>query len=247
LSVSGETDVSRVLVVFARYPQPGRAKTRLIGPLSAETAAEVQKRCLDVTLACVDAVADIRRVVAVTPDDADFSAWVDPGTDVLPQGGGNLGDRLSRVVDREFARGCRHLVIVGSDCPTMSPQDLAEAFELLAAHDLVVGPAVDGGYYLIGLSRPAPAIFASIAWGSAHVADQTRQRAREAGLSVAELPVRRDVDTYDDIVAIVSEIPTGDVRLAAFKQFLLGLLLNGEQRGCERGPIAPEPDSGGRG
>lgn len=239
--------MSRVLVAFARYPEPGRAKTRLIGPLSAEAAAEVQTRCLDVTLACMAAVADVRRVVAVTPDDADFSAWVGASMDIVPQGGGDLGDRLSRVVNREFARGCRHLVVVGSDCPMMSPQDVAEAFELLAAHDLVVGPAADGGYYLLGLSRPAPAVFCSIAWGTAQVADQTRQRAREAGLSLAELPVRRDLDTYDDIVALVSEMPIGDVRLAAFKQFLSGLLLNGEQRGCERGPIAPEQDSGGRG
>lgn len=223
--------MSRVVAIFARYPQPGIVKTRLIGRLTAEEAEEVYRRCLDLTLACIDAVSGVRRVLAVTPDDADCSGIVGENVSVVPQGPGDLGQRLRRVVDREFAAGCRHLVVVGSDCPALCPEDVQRAFALLESADVVIGPATDGGYYLLGLRTALPALFESIAWGSSQVAQQTRDHAREAGLRVAELAVRQDLDRYEDIAVLAHEIPDDDARLGSFKRFLKDLLKDGDERG----------------
>ncbi len=226
--------MSRDVVIFAKYPRPGDVKTRLIGPLTAGQAAEVHRRCLDLTMSCVAAVPQADCVLAVTPDEADFSQIASGDVSIVPQGPGDLGGRLQRVIADRFARGCDRLVVVGCDCPLMEPDDLTAALDLLDRHDAVIGPAADGGYYLLGLSKPAPALFTSIEWGSSRVADQTRHRAREAGLKVAQLSARRDLDEYEDILAAVASIGDDDERLADFKQFLQGLTADGDNRGRAR-------------
>lgn len=231
--------MSRDVVIFAKYPRPGDVKTRLIGPLTAGQAAEVHRRCLDLTMSCVAAVPEANCVLAVTPDDADFSLLVSGEVPIVPQGPGDLGRRLQRVIADRFAGGCDRLVVVGCDCPLMGPEDLSTALDRLARHDVVIGPATDGGYYLLGLSEPAPALFTSIDWGSSQVADQTRHRAREAGLTVAQLSARRDLDEYDDILAAVAAIGDDDKRLGDFKQFLQGLTADGDNRGTARRSDAP--------
>lgn len=221
---------SHVIVVFAKYPEPGRVKTRLIGRLGAEAAAEVHRACLAATLACATSIDGAEVFVAVSPDDAPIATLVGEGVAILPQGGGDLGERMERVIRRRFEVGCERLVVVGSDCPGMQPGDIARAFELLEGHDVVIGPALDGGYYLLGLCRPAPALFASVAWSSPQVAEQTRVRARSDGLSVAELIERRDIDEYADLAAARNEIAAGDSRLAGFGRFVDGLLKDGDER-----------------
>jgi hypothetical protein len=227
------------VVVFAKYPRPGRVKTRLIGPLTAEQAAEVHRRCFDLTMKCVAKVPGVRCVLAATPDNADFSGMVGGEVAIVPQGPGDLGERLGRVIAGRFGGGCDRLVAVGCDCPLMGPGDLIQALGLLARHDVVIGPATDGGYYLLGMSGPSAVLFTSIDWGSSRVADQTRDRAREAGLTVALLSVRRDVDEYDDLLAAVAAIGDDDERLGEFKQFLQGLLADGDNRGSARRSDAP--------
>lgn len=215
---------SREIVVFAKYPEPGRVKTRLIGAIGAEAATELHRQCLRLTIDAVRRVQDAIARVAISPDDADFSEFIDGTASVIPQGDGDLGERLGRVTQQRFAAGCDQLLLVGSDCPMLAPNDLRAAFDALDSHDAVIGPAIDGGYYLLGLRRPEVSLFVDIDWSTDRVADQTRDRAAAAGLTIGELPARRDIDTFEDLVSAYESISDGDERLAPFKRFLGGLV-----------------------
>ncbi|MCG8404429.1 MAG: TIGR04282 family arsenosugar biosynthesis glycosyltransferase [Phycisphaerales bacterium] len=224
------SSASPIVVVFAKYPEPGRVKTRLIGPLTAEQAADVHRRCLQMTLDTVVMVESADLLLAVSPDEADFSTFVRDGVEIRPQGEGDLGERLVRQIENAFGGESRHVVVVGSDCPTMSTQDVRQAFDFLRRYDAVIGPAVDGGYYLLGLRKPARVLFDGIDWSTSRVLSQTLARAEDAGLSVAMLPERRDVDEFGDIMAIAQEIPDDEPRLQAFKVFLRALIQDGDNR-----------------
>jgi len=224
-----------VVIVFAKYPQPGRVKTRLIGPLTAAQAAEVHLHCLRVTLECVATVEGIDVVLAGSPGDADFQkllgAGALDGVPVWPQCEGDLGERLRAAVERAFGDGARCVLVVGSDCPGMMPADVSRAVRELDRHDVVMGPALDGGYYLLGLRRRLDVLFESIEWSSPRVLSQTLAQAAAAGATVALLPERRDVDDYDDIIALAGEDSDEDDRLREFKAFLRALIANGDNRG----------------
>lgn len=231
--------IPNLVIVFAKYPEPGRVKTRLIGQLTAAQAAEVHLCCLRVTLECVTAVREAEVVLAGSPGDAAFGELLgfnsgtgrQSGLRIWPQGEGDLGDRLRSAVDRAFGEGAGKVLVVGSDCPGMTPADVSRAFGELDRHDVVIGPALDGGYYLLGLRRRLDGLFESIDWSSPRVMAQTLARASVADATVALLPERRDVDDYDDIMALVGEDSDEDDRLWAFKAFLTALIANGDDRG----------------
>lgn len=218
------TPPPNTLILFAKAPRPGHVKTRLIGYLSPRQAAEIYHRLLLLTLDTLRTVNDARIILAASPDDADFSDYVDSNIEVRPQGDGNLGRRLSRGIAEAFENGARRVVTVGADCPRMTPGDLTRAFDLLDEHDVVIGPAADGGYYLLGLRDPVSALFEGIDWSSSRVLAQTRARAATAGLGLALLDERRDVDTMDDLTALLGDIPVDDPRLGDFKAFLHSLI-----------------------
>ncbi len=216
------------LIVFTRAPEPGRAKTRLIPALGAEGAAELHNRMTLHTLAMtdrlrskVDASIEIRFAGGSTVNLArEF------GRDrvYLRQPRGDLGVRIHSAIKEAILRGASSVVVIGSDCPGLSPELLLTAFAALKECDLVLGPARDGGYYLIGLRassssrrgdhrhnenrrpcnpidlhRTYPALFEKIDWGTASVTDQTLARASEIGLKPFLLPVLDDVDEPADL------------------------------------------------
>ncbi|MFQ5429887.1 MAG: TIGR04282 family arsenosugar biosynthesis glycosyltransferase [Phycisphaerae bacterium] len=217
-------DGPNVVIVFAKYPEPGRVKTRLIGPLTADQAADVHRRSLSLTLETVCDVPNAEVVLAVSPDGASFDELVRRTLRIEPQGDGDLGTRLSRVIEAEFARGAGRVIVVGSDCPQMSRTDVSRAFDLLSRDDVVLGPALDGGYYLLGLRRWHPSLFEAIDWSSQQVLNQTRRRAADAGLRVGCLAERRDVDDFDDIMALATEIGATEEALGEFGSFLRTLV-----------------------
>lgn len=221
---------SSVVVTFAKYPAAGQVKTRLIGRISAAEAANLYRAGLVLTLECLELVPGIDTILAASPDESDFSDIVGPKVKVVPQGPGDLGERMNRVIGGRFAEGYQRVVAIGGDCPGMLPSDVIAAFTQLEIHDTVIGPAIDGGYYLLGLRRPAPILFDSIPWGSDRVARQTRAIARSAGLSMAELPRRRDFDEFADLAAILDELPDDDIRLGPFKRLVGRLVIEGDQR-----------------
>lgn len=213
-----------VAIVLAKYPEPGRVKTRLIGAFTAEQAAQMHRRCLRLTLDCLHEVGRVEIVLAGSPEGADFGEFLPPGARIEPQGDGDLGGRLALVVEQAFAAGARRVLLVGSDCPGMCPEDVTAALDLLDRVDVVVGPAVDGGYYLLGLRGPETGLFTSIEWSSSRVLAQTQARAAEMGLSLALIDERRDVDEVGDMMALVDEIADDDPRLGSFKDFVRSML-----------------------
>jgi hypothetical protein len=127
------------------------------------------------------------------------------GVQLIDQTGEDLGARLDHVSQSAFAKGYRRVVMVGTDSPSLPATIYGEAFSLLSTHDLVLGPALDGGYYLIGLTRPVPELFAGIPWSTDRVCAITRERAETLDLSIALLPMWRDLDTLDDLQALIKE------------------------------------------
>ncbi|MDA1196009.1 MAG: TIGR04283 family arsenosugar biosynthesis glycosyltransferase [Planctomycetota bacterium] len=191
------------LIAFARWPEPGRAKTRLIPALGPSGAAALQRRMTQLVLATVDRAATARGFdveVCFEGGDAErMGALFGPERMYHPQSEGDLGLRLARAFDISLAAGASRVVIIGTDCPALDASVLVRAFEQLERHDVVLGPAEDGGYYLVGLRAPAPALFADIPWSSPAVLRLTLVAAAEHGLTVARLPTRRDVDRPADV------------------------------------------------
>jgi rSAM/selenodomain-associated transferase 1 len=191
------------LIVFARYPRAGHSKTRLTPLLGAAGAARLHRQLVEQTLHLARAQAALRGValeVRGTGDDPRALAGMF-GRDLRyrDQGEGDLGDRLRRAVQTAFDESARRVVVIGTDCPLLGRQQLTAAFVALTDHDVVLGPAQDGGYYLIGLNRPCPELFADIPWGGPLVLRRTVAAAARLGLRVHRLAVLPDVDQPADI------------------------------------------------
>jgi rSAM/selenodomain-associated transferase 1 len=194
--MTGNSTAAETLIVFTRYPEPGKVKTRLIPCLGPEGAADLQRRLTRHTLATARAA---RRPVVVRTSGGDSPAWDGLLGDLtrLDQGEGDLGERLARASRDAFDAGSRKVVVIGSDCPRLTPGRIDLAFRELDHVDLVFGPAEDGGYYLIGLTAPFPAVFEDIPWGGPAV--MRTSLARAAGQKVALLASLPDVDRPGDL------------------------------------------------
>jgi uncharacterized protein len=190
------------LVVIAKAPAPGRSKTRLCPPCTPEQAAGLAAAALGDTLAAVARAPARRRIVAL---DGDPDGWLPPGFELHSQHGAGLGERLANAM----AAAGGPALVVGMDTPQLDPALLSHAARRLAEPgvDAVLGPAVDGGYWTIGLRLPDPAAFAGVPMSSASTCAAQRARLAELGLHVAELPILRDVDTIADAASVAREHP----------------------------------------
>jgi rSAM/selenodomain-associated transferase 1 len=192
--------MDQVLGVFAKWPRPGLVKTRLAAVLGADRAAQIADAFLRDTLDRLGEVnRAIRRVIAFAPDEArtDFAYLAGGQFDLRPQGEGDLGIRMKRLLSAELAAGADAVAIIGTDSPTLPVSLVEAAFRELEQADVVLGPAMDGGYYLLGCARRVPPIFDGIAWGTSRVLIDTMARL-PAGFRLALLPPWYDVDTPDD-------------------------------------------------
>jgi len=128
-------------------------------------------------------------------------SWLRPQAELpcIVQRGRTLGAKIVHAFEQAFRAGARKTVVVGSDTPHLGPVAIRQAFRLLDTRDVVLGPATDGGYFLVGLSRPVPDLFAGISWSTAHVLRQTLDRVKDCGLSYALLGQCRDIDTFADL------------------------------------------------
>ncbi len=179
------------VAVFARWPEPGKVKTRLIPAIGAQGAAQVYRRLLAMT---VDAVRDsgLPFELRVTGgSSAMFHEWLGEDCAVVDQGGGDLGDRLARAA----APG----IVIGSDAPGLTPALLHSAAAALQAHETVIGPARDGGYYLLGFNAPIAFAFADMEWSVSTVYGETVRRLAARDLDPVVLPELTDVDDMDDL------------------------------------------------
>jgi uncharacterized protein len=186
------------ILLFAKAPEPGQVKTRLCPPLSPAEAAELQRACLQDLWARLGRLPGVRRVLCHHPrGSADqFRDLIGRDTDLLAQSEGDLGHRLAAAFEALFGRGLDPIVAVGADSPDLPLEFITQALEGLCARqcDVALGPAADGGYTLIGLHSPQPAVFEAIPWSTSQVFSITRERCRQGGLRVLTLPEWYDVD-----------------------------------------------------
>ena len=190
----------RLLLLFLKAPSPGQVKTRLAATLGAERAAQVARMLAERVLAQTRPEAgDYARVVAFAPATARaaIERWL-PGEELWPQEGDDLGARMHAALARGLNTAAS-VVLVGTDVPALSRAIVNAAFAALERAALVLGPARDGGYYLVGLRAPRPELFTDMPWGTAAVLEETRARAARLGLPMALLPVLDDVDTEEDL------------------------------------------------
>ncbi len=201
------------LVIFAKAPVPGQVKTRLCPPLTPDEAATLHGSfVLDTLERTKTAVTKFHlpmdRFLACAPAAAHvfFKIMEERhGVQLMDQVGDNLGVRMAQVFSTIFSRGYKQVLIVGTDVPTLPLTHYQQALSLLTEHDLVLGPAQDGGYYLIGLTRPQPDLFRNMPWSTERVLSLTRQKADALGLKTALLSTWRDIDTIDDLRALIDE------------------------------------------
>jgi uncharacterized protein len=191
--------MTAVLGLFAKWPLPGTVKTRLAAATSATWAASIAQAFLRDALRRL-ATVQARRVLVYSPADTvkHFEAFPCKDFVLRPQIEGDLGRRLAAFFSDAFAEGATRVVVVGTDSPTLPVAFVESAFEQLQHVDVVLGPATDGGYTLIGCAHRPPPLFDGIAWSGSHVLAQTVDRLRQASLRLAVLPPWYDVDSLDD-------------------------------------------------
>lgn len=190
------------IIVMAKAPIAGYAKTRLIPALGAEGAADLVMRLLDATLAHACSAGALAVDLCCAPD-TEHPAFArharSPGMRLSAQGDGDLGARMARAFERTLAPG-RAALMIGTDAPALDAVMLREAARALQDADAVFVPALDGGYALIGLRRHTPQLFVDMAWSTASVMAHTRERLRSAGLRHTELAPVADIDEPADLV-----------------------------------------------
>ncbi|MCD6269289.1 MAG: TIGR04282 family arsenosugar biosynthesis glycosyltransferase [Deltaproteobacteria bacterium] len=197
---------SRAIIIMTRYPEPGRVKTRLIPALGADEAARLHRQMVEY------AISTVRGFTSASPagifvffnggSKELMASWLGDGAEYLLQADGNLGDKMRAAFQAVFKRGFKAVTMIGSDCPAIDRHILSRAFSALTRTDMVVGPAVDGGYYLLSIKQVHNSLFEGIHWGGSEVLTQTLSAARSKHLTVSCLPELSDIDRPEDLVTL---------------------------------------------
>lgn len=198
----------KVTLLFAKAPAPGRVKTRLCPPFTPEQAAALYRAFAADSLAAAESVAGARAVVAYEPhEDWPDPSWLRaPAPEWFPQEGADLGARLAAATGMAFVDGADRVVAIGSDSPHLPTAFIEEAFARLSTAPLVLGPARDGGYYLVGLREPAPSLFEDIPWSGPGVLKATLARAAELHWSAHLLDELEDVDDAGSLARVLGSV-----------------------------------------
>ena len=199
---------SNRLILFTRYPEPGTTKTRMIPKLGEEGAAELQRQMTEHIVTRVTEFTGLHSTsVEVRFEGGNshlMAAWLGTGFNYSPQGNGDIGIRMNRAFEDGFGSGYESVVIIGSDIPDITGDIVHKAFDELRRHDLVLGPAADGGYYLIAMDKTVffqatPRLFDGIRWGTNGVLSQTLAAAEKLSFSYFLLETLADVDCPEDL------------------------------------------------
>jgi len=192
--------VQEQLIIFTRYPEAGKAKTRLIPALGEVGAADLHREMTESTIAKVRNLENVSLCVYFTGGTIQqMQDWLGNDLEYQLQPSGDLGDRLIHIFQMMFDRGARSVIAIGTDCPGLTSEILTLAFTQLKTHHLSIGKATDGGYYLIGLDQLIPDIFQNIAWSTDIVFQQTLEIVNRLDLSIAFLPTLNDIDRPEDL------------------------------------------------
>ena len=191
------------IILFTRYPEAGKVKTRLIPVLGREETAKLHRDMVEHTLDRLKKFKSFRSVeveVCFEGGEQDlWESWLGKGIEYFPQKNGGLGERMEEAFRRAFSQGRERAILIGTDIPGIASGLLEEALEGLKVYDVVIGPALDGGYYLIGLSKICPEIFKDIPWSTDEVFARTLEIVKDASLSVLPLQPLADVDRPEDL------------------------------------------------
>ena len=189
-----------LLGFFAKFPEPGQVKTRLAKDIGPAAAAAFYRRVAEYVLKRTMPLESVyRRIVFYTPDamSQGFEEWL-PDEVLRPQKGADVGERMSNALSEMFETGAEKAVIVGADIPELHRGIINRAFRSLDNADIVLGPAMDGGYYLIGMKALHPEIFLNVDWGTGGVFSQTVLNIKKMGLRYATVETLFDVDNLED-------------------------------------------------
>lgn len=201
-SVNPKT-VSDCLIIFTRYPQVGQTKTRLIPALGAAGAASLQRQMTEHLLSQFQPFCTKNQISLqihfTGGSKAQMLQWLGPDFSLTSQCSGNLGEKLIFALTQTFTQGTARAVVIGSDCPTLGGKEIDQALKRLDSHDVVLGPAADGGYYLIALQAMHRCLFKDVPWGTDQVLAATRAIAHNHHLSVFQLDVLTDIDRPEDL------------------------------------------------
>lgn len=209
-----EPEQNITVLLFVRWPEPGRVKTRLAAALGAESACEIYTRLAERTFAEGMKVPGAQLVVCgtgATPDA--FAHWLVGAFAYWNQPEGELGERLAILFARAFNAGAAGVLAIGSDAPTLDAKAITTAVEALASHDVSILPAEDGGYVLIGLRRMAEGLFAGMPWSTERLVPATRERCESEGLVLWTGTSYPDVDTVEDwqrLSLVLNHNPIGE-------------------------------------
>lgn len=206
------------LLIFSKYPVPGKAKTRLIPALGPEGAAQLHRRMAEAAVSMARSInkENPREGSGVTvyytgAHAKKIRAWLGPDLQYKSQSSGDLGERMQEAFRATFAAGANNVIGIGTDVPTLSSAILHQAQKNLENHDIVLGPAADGGYYLIGMNALHPELFADIEWGTERVYTQTVEVCTRLGLRVAKLPTLSDIDRPEDLNTLKNDLRFSDI------------------------------------
>jgi len=196
----------RGIIIFTRFPEPGLTKTRLIPVLGPEGACRLHRELTEKIVAQVQQLKKnyplLIEIHFSGGSREQMAGWLGQDFEYVIQAEGDIGVRMRLAFQKAFRQGWERVVLIGSDLPDLTPAIIRESFDRLTSHDLVLGPARDGGYYLIGLKADRPELFgSSIIWGSEEVLKNTLITADQLGLSTALLARLRDVDRPEDLTA----------------------------------------------
>jgi rSAM/selenodomain-associated transferase 1 len=190
-------EIRELLMIFTRNPELGRCKTRLAASVGEETALEIYCFLLEHTAGVTRGLKADKRVY-FSERIGRNGPWDESCFQKAVQRGGDLGERMTRAFEEGFEEGYEHIIIIGSDLYDLQEEDLKNAFEKLEKSDFVIGPALDGGYYLLGMKRLDPKLFKGKHWGGPTVLKETLEDLKEN--SVCLLSAKNDVDVLEDII-----------------------------------------------
>lgn len=188
-----------------KAPVAGTVKTRLVPPLSKEDATMLYRYFIQDTFSRISALNGIGIIAAYTPQNQEYAIrkLLPLRTVLIPQKGKDLGERLVNIFSQLFSAGYKKVVIIGTDSPDLPIEYIKKSFAMLKGKtELVLGPAEDGGYYLIAMSRPCKEIFKNIKWSTDTVFEKTLEKAKKAGLKAALLPKWYDVDDMKSLMLL---------------------------------------------
>ena len=214
---------SNALIVVAKQPAPGQTKTRLSPPLTLEQSSALYEAFLLDTLNQMRQVQEAQRVIAYLPPDArDYFYRFARDFELVPQNGHDLGSRLDHALTEHLSQGYERVVIMDSDSPTLPSVYLSQAFDALSnGADVTLGPCDDGGYYLIGIKKPAPRLLREVQMSTATVAADTIALAKEEGLKVSLLPTWYDIDDASSLMRLMKEVENLSSNVATYTRRFL--------------------------